>query len=65
MRFTADQAYEAHQEGEPIIITRAAAMHIIGQHDCEGWEQFLADNAGAGIGHDTFDAWHVLSWLGY
>ena len=59
--FTADDAYEADQEGEPIVINQASAKRIISKHGCEGWDAFLAD-----VGdHATYNAWTVLEWLGY
>jgi hypothetical protein len=64
MQFTAEEAFEASDCEEPIMITRAAAMRLVSEHDAT-WEEFEADNKGTGIGFNTFDAAHVLRWLGY
>lgn len=66
-RFTAEQAHEAHEEGEPIIIALQAARRIVGAHETgEDFDDFLASQ-GAAIGNTPgqYDAWTVLEWLGY
>lgn len=64
-RFTTEDAYEASEAGEPIMLTRAAAERIIEDHDCDYHEamEFLARELPDGKAH--IDAAVVLGWLGY
>jgi hypothetical protein len=66
MRFSADQALEAHEEGEPILISRKFAYEMLKDHGAlaEGLADFRAQVATCDE-HDRFDAWEVLAWLGY
>ena len=59
MRFTSEDAYEAHEEGDPIMISHARAVAIVRSH-CDDVAEFEAEQ-----GTGTHDAWDVLSWLGY
>jgi hypothetical protein len=46
MRFSAEQALEAHEEGEPIVISRAAANKIISEHTAtptDFWNEVQVD----------------------
>lgn len=66
--FTSMDAYEAHEEGEPIELSRRAAFQLCRAHgidpDASDFETEVpalrVTQAGA-----TFDAWRVLQWLGY
>lgn len=60
MRFTVEEAFEASECGEPIMISRAAALRIVNQHDCG--EDFDASPLSVS---DTLDAADLLRWLGY
>jgi len=61
MRFTADQAFEASEDGDPIMISAASAAAIIGQHQATLCE-FESDR---GERAESYDAAAVLAWLGY
>lgn len=67
MRFSAEQAFEASDEGEPIMLDHGAALAIIRQHDtghasdAEAWGEFVADMPA--VVH--LDAANLLAWLGY
>ena len=67
MRFTSEEAYEAHEEGDPLLITRKTALAIVTEHGAtaEGIAEFRAQVAIIDEQHDRFDAWDVLAWLGY
>ena len=61
--FTSEEAYEASQEGDPIIITAKRARRLI-EVDHQSpytWEDFVAQRGAA----EKYDAWTVLAWLGY
>lgn len=60
-KFTATEAYEASNDGEPIMITKADAAQIIGRHDVDKSEGMLFLEGCA----EQVDAWSVLEWLGY
>jgi len=63
MRFTAQEAYEAWQDGDPIMVEPAAAEVICKRHD-----QTLADyltEQHNGQPQDAIEAWSLLGWLGY
>ncbi len=68
MRFTAEDAFEASEYGEPIIIDGKATSRILTDHDAR-FVDFMADNHGTAlVGPDGiigFDAALVLGWLGY
>jgi len=60
MKFTSEDAYLAHQAGDPILLGPAAVARILRQHDAD-----LADfQADCGCTEQT-DAWELLGWLGY
>lgn len=42
-------------------ISRVEAMREVNKHDCEGWEQFLADCGD----HASYAGSTILNWLGY
>ena len=60
-RFSAEEAFLADEEGEPIIISQPAAKRIVGQHGGEGWDEFER-YAGK---RARYNAWTVFEWLGY
>lgn len=60
MRFTSEQAFDASDAGEPIMISRTDAVRICGDHDC-GFEEFEVDTGVA----EMYDAGVLLAWLGY
>jgi len=60
-RFTAEDAFDASESGEPIMLTRAAARRILNDHDADG--DFFADHAPDEAG--AYDAAALLGWLGY
>ena len=60
MRFTTEEAYDASECGEPIMLSRADAERIIRDHDAEG--DFFAEHAGES---GAYDAAALLGWLGY
>lgn len=62
MRFTADEAFEATEDGEPIMLSIAAANRMIdkanpGDDRADFWAQHQACT--------EVDAAAVLAWLGY
>jgi hypothetical protein len=64
MRFTADEAFDAQTDGEPIMMEPAAAKQILANHDVdEPWEVYEREMIEAG--NDPLDAGHLLAWLGY
>lgn len=66
LRFTSTDAYEAHEDGEPITMTWQAAHATIRQHGSSVYdfynETYLEPRIEIPV---EFDAWVVLSWLGY
>jgi hypothetical protein len=57
--FTSEEAYEAHNDGEPIMVSRAWATKIVTREAGDDATEFLASLPA------SVDAWVVLSWLGY
>lgn len=64
MRFSAEQAQEASEAGEPIWLDDSAADSLLREH---GFDLY-----GAADEHDFpaqypngWDAWMILAWLGY
>lgn len=62
MRFTAEQAFEASAEGEPILLSLDDVARICRAHGLDHAE-YLADLAGSGKA--TNDAAELFGWLGY
>jgi hypothetical protein len=60
MYFTSEDAYEAQQDGEPIMISRARALAMLRSHGATA-EEFDAEVAV----RERYSAWDVLAWLGY
>jgi hypothetical protein len=63
MRFTSEEAYEAQEDGEPIMLSLADTNKLIAQHQpgddpAEFFGQFPHTQ-------EHFDAATVLDWLGY
>ena len=60
--FSAEEAYEAHEEGEPIMLSAKRARRMVEvEHQAEPWSEFIAHAGEA----EEYDAWIVLEWLGY
>lgn len=61
MHFTAEEAFEASDIGDPIYITRRAAWRIVtaGDYDAQGFDALFVD------GCDSIDAAKLLAWLGF
>lgn len=60
MTFTANDAYDASENGEPIMMERAMAERYVLRHGCSV-EEFREECGET----SEYDAWAVLSWLGY
>lgn len=64
MRFTADQAFEAAADGEPIVLTEGDIEVILMQHDTGetrlDYEAFCREHM-----KNPYDAAELLGWLGY
>lgn len=68
MRFTAQEAFDASAEAEPILITHAAASKIVAKHDCgESFDAFWQDRKehGSVDAAGRIDASELFVWLGY
>jgi hypothetical protein len=60
-RFTADDARDASEAGEPIMIDCFVAYNFVVEDHGLDWDDFKDE-----IGDfTTYDAWTVLAWLGY
>ena len=65
MRFTAEDAFEAQGDGDPIMINRLAAGAILKQHDCE-IDTYDRDIYGDICDNTAiYDAADLFNWLGY
>jgi hypothetical protein len=64
MRFSADQALEAHEEGEPIMVPTAWVTKVCADHGTTSTDFFLETGAQWPTANG-YDAWTVLEWLGY
>lgn len=62
MLFTAEDAYEASEEGEPILLTHAAIARICRNHDVSP-EEYIQHCIDAS--EDSLDAATLMGWLGY
>ena len=63
-RFTAEEAFDARDCGEPIMITRAAVDRMLSQHSTT----FANVDDPCNVQPDEtgmFDAAAILAWLGY
>jgi hypothetical protein len=63
MRFTAEDAFDAQDEGEPIMVPASTARRIVHEH-AASFDDFTRD-AMAGQYPTHLDAAVVLAWLGY
>ncbi len=53
--------FATYDDAAAAEISRSEAERIIGDHDCEGWQTFLAD-----IGDkEVYSGQEILDWLGY
>ena len=59
-KFTAQQANEAAEEGEPIQVTPRWVRKVVKNHHAD-YSEFIADKGAK----DTYDACDVFAWLGY
>jgi hypothetical protein len=66
MRFTAEQAFEDSEAGEPIILTALEAAYICRQHDAS-YEDYAKEDATEFpmLPYGEVDAAKLLGWLGY
>lgn len=62
-RFSTQQAFDASECDEPVMITAAAANEIIQDHGADSVEFW--DEISPGIFAREVDAARVLAWLGY
>lgn len=64
MRFTAEQAFDAATDGEPIVLDDGAIEVILMQHDTGetrlDYEAFCREHM-----KNPYDAAELLGWLGY
>lgn len=66
MRFSADQAFEAAQDGDPIILDTVTIANILRQHgDGEDFTVELYVSETEAHGNNPYDAAELLGWLGY
>jgi len=63
MSVTADQAFEARDAGEPVMITGPHALKLVASHD--QLEDFLIDAEYCRDPSAQVDLADVLEWLGY
>lgn len=61
-RYTADEAFEASEVGEPILIGVRDAAYMCRLHGA-ALVDFICEEEGRGA--FAIDAAHVLAWLGY
>lgn len=63
-RFTADDAFDASEAGEPILLTEGAVEEILMRHDIDetrmDYEAWCLEHQ-----KDRMDAANLLAWLGY
>jgi hypothetical protein len=64
MRFSAEEAHDAHDDGEPIMLGNAALLSILSEHSANV-DQFEGDHPNHVYVQNPIDAWTVLEWLGY
>lgn len=62
MTFTACEAYEAREDGDPIVLSRTRAVALLRAHHAEDIDEILRDTEGAA---GEWDAWSLLAALGY
>ena len=63
-KFTAQEAFEAQAEREPIMITHRDVGRLCSEHSAEPAE-FYREMTGAGDSSGAVDAATLLQWLGY
>jgi hypothetical protein len=59
-RYTVCDAFEASEDGDPIMLDRRNVAYLLAQHDCD--DAFAFAELGPG---PEWDAADVLRWLGY
>ena len=63
-RFTSEDAFDASEEGDAIMITTKRAQQLIErEHGCS-WQEFSEDQPHLAAS-PLIDAAQVLAWLGY
>lgn len=60
MRFTADDAFEAKESGDPIMLDEVDTARLLRRHDASLAE--MQEDLGKASCYDAAD---VLGWLGY
>lgn len=63
--FTAEEAFEASEDGEPIMLDRAAAFRLVVREHDGDWSYFLRDTQPGAVDFQPVDAAVALRWLGY
>jgi hypothetical protein len=61
-KFSAQEAFEASEDGEPIEISAKAALRIIEKHNTDAFDFFAQPGV---AGATWIDAAIVFEWLGY
>lgn len=65
MRFTTEEAYEASDCGEPILLNEADVIRICGRQDSEDAAPELFYAGHPQVERGKVDAAVLLGWLGY
>lgn len=63
MKFSAEEAFEADDAGEPIMMDAEAAKKLVAEHSCL-WSEFLREECNH-LPTTQYNAAKVLGWLGY
>jgi hypothetical protein len=61
MRYTAEELYARHEDGNPVMGTREAVQQIFEDHDQRDFEAWFAQNGQQG----RADLWLALEHIGY
>jgi hypothetical protein len=64
MKFTAEDALQAHEDGEPIMLDWQAVHRMIRAHGQEPADFYTEQPCWPQTAFEQ-DAWSVLAWLGY
>ena len=64
MRFSADDAFQASMDGDPIILTALQAAVICRQHGAD-YVDYAKDRWFPMLPEGKVDAAYLLAWLGY
>lgn len=63
--FTTEDAYDASECGEPIMLSQAAALRMMRQHDIPEVDQRIFFEENPSNDRSETDAAVLLGWLGY